>query len=254
MTTIAINAPMPSSTTQRNRARREARSISVRPDVSVEAHRPTRVAAARPARINPNSTKTSSRNPPTDARSTPGKTECSRSMSWGDRVSWVDPRAAGPGEHEPEQPEADPPGEREVDVLAGSAPDRPAHAGEGVWQGRGRDGARRAQVAPGEGLDADGREDDDDQRRRVRAGPSRPGRPAADGCSSSRTRSGWRTGREPGSLPGSRSGRSPANMNAPATPTAAPRPRNGAIGEGERARGEGEQFEPDRVGRSACRR
>ena len=69
--TSAATAP---DVTQRLRDSGVASRNSSRPEVSSEAQTATSVAAARPARIIPNSTKRSCRKPPTDRMSNPGNT------------------------------------------------------------------------------------------------------------------------------------------------------------------------------------
>ena len=64
----------PPDVTQRTRESGVASRNSSRPEVSSDAQIATSVAAARPARIIPNSTNSSWRKPPTDRMSNPGNT------------------------------------------------------------------------------------------------------------------------------------------------------------------------------------
>ena len=65
-TTMPTRIATPPDVTQRTRESGDASRNSRRPDVSSDAQPATSVAAASPARISPNSTNSSCRNPPTD--------------------------------------------------------------------------------------------------------------------------------------------------------------------------------------------
>ena len=66
-------APRPPATAQPDRVSGAVSSVSRRPLSSSEAQRLTNVAAEKPTTMRPISTKTSCRNQPALARSTPGK-------------------------------------------------------------------------------------------------------------------------------------------------------------------------------------
>ena len=139
---------------------------SSRPDVSSDAHTATSVAAARPARMNPNSTNSSWRNPPTEPMSKPGKTWLSSRTKSGELPSSSMNDLPDPAIARPNRPMPEAPGERRRQVLADRAPDRAAQPDEGARQARRRDRAGRADVAPRERLDADDEQDDRDERDR----------------------------------------------------------------------------------------
>ena len=141
--TTMTTMPLPDAERPRRRPSARARAAvasrnSSRPDVSSDAQPPTSVAAARPARISPNSTKRSSRKPPTEAMSMPGKTLPRRSLEVR-RLGRAARRTSRPEPAitQPEQAEADAPGQRRRQVLAGRPPDRPAQAQRGRAAGSG---------------------------------------------------------------------------------------------------------------------
>ena len=139
------------------------------------------------------------------AMSTFGKIASRRCMKSGRVVELVDERLAGAGDHEPEEAEADAPGERRRQALAEGPAGR---ARAGPTRARGRLGVGIALVAPmsrrDERLDADREEHDVDDRDEQQRRPVVQARRAGCGWSSSRTTSGSRTARARGSRTGSR--------------------------------------------------
>ena len=131
--------------------------------------RPTSVAAARPARIRPNSTNRSWRKPPTVPMSIAREDRSRGAARIGRLAELLDerlgrsrrsPARRGRGRGPTPAPSAG----------SGRRSGRPARGGRrGPRQARRRDGARRADVAAGERLDADDEQDD-----REHARPARP--------------------------------------------------------------------------------
>ena len=168
------------------------------PSVSSEAQPPTSVAAANPARMNPNWMKTSWRKPPALVMSTLGKT-CRRSRSCpATGPERIGQRAAGGREHEPEDARGRCPrrgpsaAARRTTARSGRArPGSPAGR-PGVGMALDAPRSRRANASTPSARSDDRHERDRDQRRPVERARQRAGGPR-----SSRTRSGsrWREDR-----------------------------------------------------------
>ena len=161
------------------RASGVARSISSRPEVSSRRPAPTSVAAARPARISPNSTNRSWRNPPT-LRMSDAREDRAGASARSPASLRSARRTTGrtPAMTRPKMPSPSPHARAVGRPLPNGAAGRPAEPDEGPRQARRRDRARRADVAPDERLDADDEEDDDRDARPASATASRT-RPAS---------------------------------------------------------------------------
>ena len=152
--------------------------------------------------------------------------------------------AARAGDHQAEEADPDAPGERRRQVAADRPAGRPPEPDERPRQARRRDGARRADVAPGERLDADDEQHDATTATGMSDGQSYW--PASgmwfDGPAQPR-QVGERRERRDGGLVAVED--EPAEHDRPATPAAEPRPMNGAERERHRAGRERQQAEPE---------
>ncbi len=156
---------MPPASAQRARPRGVARTISSRPDVSSDAQPPTNDAAARPARMIPNSTNSSWRNPP-GAGVVDVRKDGRQQLDELRRVLQLLHEAAGrAAQDQAEESDADAPGERLaprlVLIARPSRPTEPQQRARHGWRGQRR---RDADVPASEGLDPHHQQRDDHER------------------------------------------------------------------------------------------